>query len=201
MLINSANLMGESSEPDGDRGFGRVHLEAGLPLDGLGHMGLFVADSSWTSIKSSSSRSYFVTVQQGDGVELRATIAWMDPPSDGSSSVQLQHDLDLTVTSPNGRSYTMWSSGRDDMNVVERIIVPSADMDDEPGTWTVVVSSGSLGDPDPQPFSLVITGPFGIGSNVAASPAGRCRPGVALMAVVLTAWVGLAFRTGAAGLL
>ncbi len=47
-LINSANLMGGNSEPDGFRGFGRVHLDAGLPLDGTGALGLLVVDSNTT---------------------------------------------------------------------------------------------------------------------------------------------------------
>ena len=50
MLINSADLMGESSEPDGFRGFGRVHLEAGMPLDGRDNMALFVADAFETEL-------------------------------------------------------------------------------------------------------------------------------------------------------
>ncbi|CAM9402432.1 unnamed protein product [Ectocarpus sp. 8 AP-2014] len=44
LMINSANLMGESSEPDGSRGFGRIHLEAGMPLGGEGSLALFVQE-------------------------------------------------------------------------------------------------------------------------------------------------------------
>lgn len=50
MLINSANTMGGSSEPNGERGFGRVHLEAGMPLDGAGNLALFVTDSADTEM-------------------------------------------------------------------------------------------------------------------------------------------------------
>lgn len=62
MLINSANLMGGSSEPDGDRGFGRVHLEEGMPLDGAGTMTLFVADSGTESLAEFAQDEYVFEV-------------------------------------------------------------------------------------------------------------------------------------------
>lgn len=105
MLINSANLMGGSSEPDGDRGFGRVHLQAGLPLNGEGDVGLYVADSARdTSILENSKEDYKFVVVDGDTGEFRATLSWIDPSSTVSQLVasQLTHDLDLTVTSPSG---------------------------------------------------------------------------------------------------
>lgn len=43
--------MGGSTDPDGDRGFGRIHLESALPFDGEGVWALYVedADGSTTS--------------------------------------------------------------------------------------------------------------------------------------------------------
>lgn len=43
--------MGGSTDPDGDRGFGRIHLESALPFDGEDVWALYVedADGSTTS--------------------------------------------------------------------------------------------------------------------------------------------------------
>lgn len=44
MLIHGADAMGGSSEPDGDRGFGRIHLEAAMPFEGEELWALYVED-------------------------------------------------------------------------------------------------------------------------------------------------------------
>lgn len=44
MIIHGANAMGGSSDPDGERGFGRVHLEAAMPFDGEDLWALYVED-------------------------------------------------------------------------------------------------------------------------------------------------------------
>ena len=41
--------MGGSSDPDGDRGFGRVHLESALPFDAEGVWALYVEDYDGTT--------------------------------------------------------------------------------------------------------------------------------------------------------
>lgn len=64
MLINSANLMGGSSEPDGERGFGRVHLEAGMPLGGDANKTLFVAESSVTDLSEFTQDNYTFEVRE-----------------------------------------------------------------------------------------------------------------------------------------
>lgn len=153
MIINSAHLMGGSSEPNGLRGFGRVHLEAGMPMDGVGETGLLVVEAT---IGSDEEITELVTVDGDAGVELRATLAWLDPPTTALSAKQLQHDLDLHVIAPSGAKYTMWESGADDtVNVVERVIVPVEST--ESGIWRVVVSAKGLLT-DEQPHSLVVTG-------------------------------------------
>lgn len=170
MLINSANLMGGSSEPDGSRGFGRVHLEAGLPLEGLGDMGLFVADSSNASVAQEAVDTYIFETADGDSGEFRATLAWIDPPATTSSAAQLVHDLDLAVLSPSGKTYTMWTSGETDTsNVIERVIVSEGDFGlEEAGNWTVLVTANALST-ESQSYSLAVTGPFGKGTIVDSS--------------------------------
>ncbi|CAN0345646.1 unnamed protein product [Pylaiella littoralis] len=156
MLINSADVMGGGTEPDQYRGFGRVHLEAGMPMDGTGALGLLVADSSKASIVPDGEVVEEVNIDGDAGIELRATLCWIDPPTTALSATQLQHDLDLVVTAPSGATYTMWESGvADTVNVVERVVVPASSM--ESGAWKVGVSAkGML--TDEQSYSLVITG-------------------------------------------
>lgn len=170
LLINSANLMGGDPEPDGFRGFGRIHLEMGLPLDGDGTLALYVADAGDTSIADSSEREYVFDVDADAGLDFRATLSWTDPPATTFSGFQLVHDLDLTVFSPSGTTYTMWSTGeKDAVNVNERVVVDAADV--ESGTWTVLVSSNSFTVDDTQTYSLVVNGAISPGAGGVTDPA------------------------------
>ena len=184
MLINSADLMGGSSEPDGVRGFGRIHLEAGMPLGGLDNRALFVADASETELGEFTIAEYHFEMASGADLELRATLAWIDPPATAESSTQLIHDLDLTVVGPDKSLYRMFSDGADDRNVVERVIVP-ADTVSGGGTWKVAVSSFGI-TTGTQRYSLVVTGPIEEGSGAkttreTSGSVGRKGPGVALL--------------------
>ncbi|CAM9868950.1 unnamed protein product, partial [Ascophyllum nodosum] len=156
LLINSANLMGESSDPDNFRGFGRIHMEAGMPLGGEGDLVLFVADSAITSIAEQRTKQYLFDVDSDAGLDLRATISWIDPAATTFSEKQLIHDLDLTVIAPSGATHTMWSTGiADANNVNERVIVDAADV--ENGTWAILVWANEL-TTDVQSYSLVVNG-------------------------------------------
>ena len=161
--------MGGSSEPDGDRGFGRVYLEEGLPLNGAGHRGLLVVDSSTASVAEGTKVDYpFDTDGSDDDAgEIRATLAWIDPEASAVSTKQLVNDLDLEVIAPSGTSYTMWLDGRSDSdNVIERVIISADDFAaEESGTWTVSVSANELST-ESQSYSLVVWGPFGDGEDV-----------------------------------
>lgn len=164
MLVNSADLMGGDSEPDGYRGFGRVRLEGGLPLGGEGDQGLFVVDAFQTEIEEYTIQEYEFNLLPGADVELRATLAWLDPPASAESSVQLMNDLDLTLVAPDKTTlYRMWSDGADNKNVIERVILPSSIIG-EGGTWTVAVSCFGL-TADTQSYSLVVTGPIDVDSG------------------------------------
>lgn len=160
--------MGGSSEPDGFRGFGRVHLEQGMPLGGSGSLALFVADAASTSIPELTKHEYRFEVDGEAGLDVRATLSWIDPAATPQSVKQLVHDLDLAVISPSGARYTMWASGdADDANVNERVIVDALDV--ESGTWTVWVWAKSL-TTDFQRYSLVVNGAI---TSVAAIGAGN----------------------------
>lgn len=163
MLINSANLMGGSSEPDGFRGFGRVHLEQGITLEGEGDMALFVADAANTSISELTQHEYLFDVDGDAGLDLRATLSWIDPAATALSAKQLVHDLDLAVRSPSGTTYTMWASGdADEDNVNERVIVDAEDV--VSGTWAVWVWAQALST-DSQSYSLVVNGAISPGTG------------------------------------
>ncbi|CBN77323.1 Peptidase S8 and S53, subtilisin, kexin, sedolisin [Ectocarpus siliculosus] len=167
LLINSANLMGGSSEPDGFRGFGRVHLEAGMPLEGEGDLVLFVADALDTSIAGGTLEEYLFDVDADAGLDLRATLSWIDPPATATSAVQLVHNLDLVVVSPDGTTYRMWGSDTtDNRNVNERVIVDATDV--VTGTWTVWVWANNLVT-DSQSYSLVVNGAISPGTGEGAS--------------------------------
>lgn len=156
LLINSANLMGGKSEPDGFRGFGRVHLEQGMPLGGEGILALFVADAANTSITELTFQEYLFEVDGETNIDFRVTLSWIDPAATSLSVKQLVHDLDLVVSSPSGTRYTMWTSGEsDEANVNERVIVDASEV--ESGTWTVSVSAKAL-TTDSQSYSLVANG-------------------------------------------
>ncbi|CAN0343522.1 unnamed protein product, partial [Scytosiphon promiscuus] len=115
LLINSANLMGGSSEPDGYRGFGRVHLEAGMPLAGEGSLVLFVADAADTSVPENTLHEYLFDVDADAGLDVRVTLSWIDPPASTYSIAQLVHDLDLIVVAPDGvTTHRMWGSDMQD---------------------------------------------------------------------------------------
>lgn len=207
MLINSADLMGGNSEPDGFRGFGRVHLEAGMPLDGLGDMSLFVVDAAEVEMQDYTINEYEFELNPDTELELRATLAWIDPPVSPDASIQLLHDLDLTVVAPDGTLYRMFSDGADDRNVVERVIVPASDVGAASGTWTVAVSCLSLSE-DVQAYSLVVTGPIVAGSGAvstreASAAVGNRGPGflarfvTAATTVLIATFAGCAWLGGA----
>lgn len=149
-----------------------------MPLSGgAGNpQALFVTDAVAhnTSTPEFTATDYPFRVDCGVGLDLRATLSWIDPPSSALSAVQLLHDLDLAVFSPTGVRYTMWHSGdADSVNVIERVVVPVShleeyddDDDDDAGgdsaskrnsTWVVRVWAKRL-TVEVQAYSLVVTG-------------------------------------------
>eukprot|EP00903_Cladosiphon_okamuranus_P018381 g16907.t1 len=182
LLINSADLMGQSSEPDAHRGFGRVHLEGGLPMDAEGDMALFVADAFETEIEERTIHEYRFELLPNTDLELRSTLSWLDPPVAAEASQQMLNDLDLTVVAPDGSTlYRMWSDGADVKNVNERVIISSSVATG--GTWIVAVSCFDL-TTDTQPYSLVVTGPIDVDSGgfsqreATGAAMGRATPSV-----------------------
>lgn len=176
MLINSANLMGGSAEPDGYRGFGRIHLAMGMPLGGEESLALFVADSASYKLADGDAHEFAFEVDSAAGLDFRATISWIDPPTSVLARVQLANNLDLSVVTPGGTIRTMWSSSSfatgvaDLVNVNERVIVDAADV--EGGTYTVRVTADGLTTAT-QSYSLVVNGaisPLAASSEAPSAP-------------------------------
>ena len=181
--------MGGDSEPNGVRGFGRVHLENGMPLAGEGNLTCFVADSSYTSISELTRIEHNFDVDADAGLDFRVTLSWTDPPASTFSSKQLVHDLDLAVISPSGTRYTMWASGKTDtVNVNERVIVDAADI--ESGTWSVWVWAKSL-TTDVQSYSLVVHGAISPATGEGASATSSSTPSTNVVCMSLVLFLSL----------
>ncbi|CAM9494152.1 unnamed protein product [Pylaiella littoralis] len=195
MLIHGADAMGGSTDPDGDRGFGRIHLESAMPFEGEDLWALYVEDADGTTTSAGQARgvaafeveerSFIVSEEDAATVEaeaeggpggIRATLAWMDPAATASSSVQLIHDLDLFLDGPDGTTWTMSgmcsgdeaSCSLDNRNNVERIVVPASDV--TAGTWTVRVSAGNgLVEGGLQSYALAVSLPISSGGTAATT--------------------------------
>jgi hypothetical protein len=127
-----------STTPDISQGFGRIALSNVLPLDGMTVSGfdLFVDELSMTSL---TTQTYTVTVTDSSA-PLKATIAWMDPPSDPLSTKLLIHDIDLKVIAPGAVVHYGNLYAGDEENNVEQVFIsaPSA------GTYTVVLTAKDI---------------------------------------------------------
>eukprot|EP01039_Chlorochromonas_danica_P008456 gene8456-9322_t len=140
--------------PDAYQGFGRLSLYKALPVPGRNNqaMDLFVDDQA--TIQENDQKTYRLAVSSST-TQLRATLVWYDPPGvQGTTSKALIHDLDLSVSSPSGRTYyPNGLSGKDKLNTVERVVVTNPSS----GSWTLTVRAGSLPLNGRQSFALVIT--------------------------------------------
>ena len=144
-----------------------------MPFDGRDDMALFVADALKTELAENTTDEYHFEMVSGKELELRVTLAWIDPPVTAESAAQLINDLDLTVVGPDrSTEYKMFSGRVDNSNVIERVIVPADTVSENWGIWTVNVSSSGLMNRT-QPYSLVVTGP--IGASVETSGGGVNR--------------------------
>jgi len=112
------------------------------------------------------------TVKADPGQRLKISLVWTDVPGSTASTRNLINDLDLTVVSPSGVTYSgnfglntsKWSSpdgDRDDLNNVENVFIETP----EAGEWDITVSAQEIVmDADlstlfiDQPFSLVVSG-------------------------------------------
>ncbi len=163
-LINSAvDLLDENNDgvndnafpiPNMIEGWGRIDVAAAT--DGAS----FFIDRGRALI-TGQSQEFTATVSRKNA-PLKITLAWTDFPASPAASTTLVNDLDLIVTSPDGKTYrgnafqNGWSvpdGEADRLNNVENVFVKRA----APGAWTIQVSAHSV-PMGPQYFALVIDG-------------------------------------------
>jgi hypothetical protein len=111
------------------------------------------------SITSDSTTSFTVRVTDSSQ-SLKVTLSWYDPANqNGISTTALLHDLDLSVTAPDGTT-AYWGNHlgeggnqADRLNNNEQVMVAAP----AEGDWTVKVTANSLVQGDSQTYALVIT--------------------------------------------
>jgi hypothetical protein len=182
LLIHTADDLGNVG-PDYKFGWGLINVKAAADVI-LAHKASLAApkliEDSVTSAVSSRTHTF-----AWDGVSpIRATLCWTDPAgtaqADNSRTANLRHNLDLTVTAPNGtvlRPYVMpfagnWTdaamnsvatTGKNNVDNVEQVYLAAPT---QAGTYTITVSRDGTLTTSSQAYALVVTG----GANVEINP-------------------------------
>ncbi len=163
LLIHTAADLGNAG-PDFRFGYGRIDGQAAADEIVEQNLGEF-------SFAATGDTRYF-TVAVGEGEsEIRASLAWDDPPGSLAAEKKLVNDLDLFLVAPDGTVHRPWildplhpgnpvSNGIDDLNNQEQAVVFSP----QSGDWTVGVTAAVLPHP-PQRYSLVFPGAWLAGTT------------------------------------
>ncbi|NPE27269.1 S8 family serine peptidase [Methanococcoides sp. SA1] len=143
-LINGATDLGKSSDA---QGWGRVDIEESLFPSTPRTMQY--QDNISLGYKDHWSASYHLN---NSSVPFKATLVWTDQPATISASKSLVNNLDLNISCPDG---TYLGNGGDNTNNVEQVELSSPST----GWYTVTVNGTNVPD-GPQPFAIVLSGPF-----------------------------------------
>lgn len=151
--------------PDMIQGYGGVNLQNILPLRNGNGLDPRLDLVLWDRVEISeySTLLWNVTVNSTSAMQLKITICWYDPPAFlGYVSSLLLHDLDLLVLSPSGDVY--WgngdygsSSGGDERNPNEQVVIDVPSCLLENCIYNVYVRANSLLEAEVQTFAMVIT--------------------------------------------
>ena len=168
-LLNSTKTMtgtGTGPVPNNCQGWGRILLDDTLFFTGQART-LFAADDAGFPQGASGQTKTF-TVQVAAGQPLRVTLAWTDFPSTPAASINLNNDLDLTVSGPSGTflgnvfsaSQSVAGGAADRRNNVEQVTLnaPAA------GSYTITVRAFNVPS-SAQPFALVVSGAVNTGTG------------------------------------
>jgi subtilisin family serine protease len=163
VMIHSATDAGPPG-PDPIFGWGSVHaFRAGELIAGQSGAVLPMAGVR----EGDSKRHEF----EASGGPVRVTLVWTDPPGQPNGgplddpTSALTNDLDLTLTTPEGkvlhpyrlvRAGPDWVSRTDEPNHVDNVEV--IDAPDQAGAWAVTVRGTDLRVGDEQSFALCVTG-------------------------------------------
>lgn len=159
MLILGAEDTGARDIPNMDEGWGRVNLANSL-IPGS-DTGVWVDDRN--TIRSGQTREYEFNLSRGN-TPFKAVLTWSDYPGSTWASTQLQNNLDMVITAPDGTIYkgNDFANGRsttggdaDDVNNVEVVLIDQASS----GVWTVRITDVAHGGQrSDQPFALAVRG-------------------------------------------
>lgn len=172
MLVSTRNMTGSGTRgdrPNSDQGFGRVTLDDALWFaDDPPAEQLRILDDrdSATGLSLAGEEQVF-EVGLRSGAPLKVMLVWTDAPGSPSASKELINDLDLVVTTADGKTYRGnqgfsggWtesvSDQADRLNNKEAVFLVAP----YPGPVTVSVRAESLGDValHPQDYALVVVG-------------------------------------------
>ncbi|MDP6742300.1 MAG: S8 family serine peptidase [Candidatus Thalassarchaeaceae archaeon] len=160
LLILGAEDMDSRDIPNNDEGWGRINLARSLNT--IGDTGVWVDDRNY--LRSGNTRDYSFNLTHG-WQQLKVVLSWSDYRGSTWASTQLQNDLDLVVTAPDGTTTylgNVFQNGRstsggsaDDTNNVEVVLIDQA----QKGVWTVSVSDVRHGgQKSEQTYALAIRG-------------------------------------------
>ncbi len=197
LLASTRNVTGAFSggdRPNADQGFGRVTLDDALWFTGdAANQRLVVLDDHSTAtgfVAPGASDTFTLHLQQAGPVKVM--LVWTDAPGSPAASKELVNDLDLDVTTPDGKHFTgnqgfsggstvAQSTAHDTLNNKEAVFLDAVVQ----GDVTVKVTASVLGNASsahPQDYALVAlapanpscTGalPTGVGNSVTHARAG-----------------------------
>jgi len=174
LLIHTAEDLGNPG-PDFQFGYGRIDGQTAVDAIIAGQMGEFCFGAQ------SEIHDYTVAVVEGTS-ELKASLAWDDPPGSLAAVTKLVNDLDLELISPDTTVYYPWIL---DPGVPEDVAVPGVDrlnnqeqvLIENPaaGDWTVRVIASTLPE-SPQTYSLVFPGAGSVATTPTPVPASSPPP-------------------------
>lgn len=172
LLVSTRDMTGSGiggSRPNGDQGFGRLTLDDSLWFAGddpAGRLEILDDRNIATGFTLAGQEQTFTFGLKG-AAALKLMLTWTDAPGTPGGAKALVNDLDLVVTTADGRSFagnlgfaggwtTTAAEGSDALNNKEAVMLRSA----PPGPVTVTVRAATLGDvaAHPQDYALVAVG-------------------------------------------
>ena len=132
-----------TKRPNVHEGYGRVNMDLATSL---GAETTIVDNIS--GVAGSDKATFNFTVESGKA--LRATMTYMDAPASAAAEKTLVNDLDLSITSPSGKVYTL----NDHTNNTEMLEIAAG----ETGTFQITVTGTNVpqGLNGKQPYALIV---------------------------------------------
>jgi hypothetical protein len=167
LLNSTVDMTGVKGYPSSEEGWGLVRLINTLFFaGGSSPRNLFIKDiSNSAGVHTGEIHSYQVNIKNNSPL-LKITLVWSDAPALSLAAKLLVNNLDLIVTSPDGKKFSgnnldetgfsREGEASDDINNVEMVIVEKP----SPGLWTITVKGTAVNVVRPgggQGYALVLT--------------------------------------------